>query len=66
MIDNFESEEFESFLLEAFKDGNVSCELRLSDDEVSYIRQNYPFSTFIRISEKKDVKTWFIVELGIY
>ena len=53
--------ELENFLRECFIDGRVECELRLSDIEVDYIKQRYPYSTFEPISEKKDDKTWFVV-----
>ena len=57
----------ETFLSESFEDGVCYRELRLSDDEVEYIKENYP-----RISLKKesinvesDGKSWFKVRLGI-
>ena len=59
-------EELENFIRESFSDGRVECELRLSECEVDYIKERYRAATFEPFTQKKDDKTWFIVNLGIY
>jgi len=51
----FNCNEFKHFLRDSFDDGRVNCELRLSDDEVTYIKKHFPLSTLKLISEKESV-----------
>ena len=51
-----EWEELNKFICESFSDGRVECELRLSDFEVDYIKQRYPYSTFEPFSKKQTIK----------
>ena len=68
MVDSKEKlsdyEEFKQFIRDSFIDGRVNCELRLSDAEVKYIQDNYPYSTFSPLSKKSERKNWYIVCLG--
>lgn len=64
-IKNIKKKEMMDFIADSFKDGQVHCELRLSDEEVEIITELYSFSTFDSISEKESGKMWFDVNLGV-
>ena len=59
-------EDLEKFITDSFSGGRVECELRLSDTEVDYIKERYRDATLQPFTEKKDGKTWFLVNLGDY
>ena len=56
---------FEEFLLESFGDG-ISCrELRLSAEELAYVKVKYPSATISLLSDTSaDGKSWFEINLS--
>ena len=65
MTDN-EKQEFDMFLHESFRDGVLSRELRLSEDEAGYILGNYPRMSLELIADDKspDGKLWYRAVMG--
>ncbi|SHE94806.1 hypothetical protein [Caloramator proteoclasticus] len=57
---------FEEFFTNSFRDGKVVRELRLSSEEVEYIRKSYPNVQISKLSgyEKNKDKNWYTVKLG--
>ncbi len=60
MTDN-EKLKFDKFLQESFREGVLSRELRLSEDERGYILRNYPHINldFIADDGSNDGKLWY-------
>lgn len=58
-------EEFEFFLRECFKEDVCCKELRLSDEEVLYLKDKYPKAVIDRMPEGKccDGKVWYRVSM---
>ncbi|WAM34193.1 hypothetical protein [Caldicellulosiruptor morganii] len=58
---------FEEFFTNSFRDGKVVRELRLSSDEVEYIKKRYPNVTVSKLSgfENNKDKNWYTVKLGL-
>ena len=56
---------FEEFLWESFCDGQTVRELRLSQDELSYLKGRYPMTSYSANSpEQGDGKTWYLITLS--
>jgi len=56
---------FEEFLWESFCDGQTSRELRLSQDELSYLKGRYPLASSSASSQtQSDGKTWYLITLS--
>ena len=60
-----ETEKFEEFLAESFRDGVHIRELRLSGEETEYIKRIYPKATLDKNQpiEAQDGKAWYKVML---
>ncbi|TAH63642.1 MAG: hypothetical protein EWM50_02005 [Gottschalkiaceae bacterium] len=60
-----EIESFEKFLADAFSDGVVFRELRLSNEEIEYFKVTYPKVSLNKIQESScaDGKVWVEVRL---
>lgn len=60
------AEAFEMFLQESFALEKTYRELRLSVDEVGYIRNKYPGASITRTSSKEDLdgKVWYEINLA--
>lgn len=58
-------ENFEKFLLDSFGDGVFSRELRLSSEELSYLKELYPKASVTTSTngKSKDGKEWYIVNI---
>lgn len=55
---------FEEFLWESFRDQTMR-ELRLSQDELSYLKGRYPFaSSSARSQMQSDGKIWYLITLN--
>jgi hypothetical protein len=55
---------FEEFLWDSFCDGQTKRELRLSQDELSYLQGRYPLaSSSARSQKQSDGKTWYLITL---
>ncbi|NLY43137.1 MAG: hypothetical protein GX066_04020 [Clostridiaceae bacterium] len=63
-----EIKNFENFLSKSFEDGVCYRELRLSDDEVKYIKDRYPRISLVKDTsgEESDGKAWFQVRLPLF
>lgn len=59
-------EKFNKFLSESFEEGLSCRELRLSEEEMEYIKKIYPRVSFKKIASKEhsDRRVWFEVKLG--
>lgn len=57
---------FDEFLRDSFKGGVFGRELRLSGDEVEYLKDQFPRARLEAISSRNsgDGKLWYMVELG--
>jgi hypothetical protein len=57
---------FEDFLIESFRDGVSRRELRLSAEELAYVKVKYPLATIEDLSSdvSKDGKSWYEVVLS--
>lgn len=60
-----EIERFEDFLLDTFKDGILFKELRLSNEEIAYIKKKYPKVNLKKCEmiPSRDGKSWWEVAL---
>ena len=60
-----EAKKFEEFLSESFREGVRFRELRLSNDEIEYLRKTYPKISLKKIctTEYTDGKCWYEVRL---
>lgn len=54
---------FEDFLRESFCDGQANRELRLSEDELQYLKTRYPVSSCASKGQELDGKSWYLVTL---
>jgi hypothetical protein len=60
-----QAQEFEFFLWNCFKENAYAKELRLSDEEVDYLKTKYPNAVFSKMPncECSDGKLWYKVAL---
>lgn len=54
---------FEEFLWDSFRNGQNMRELRLSQDELSYLKARYPLASYSRDSQEEDGKNWYVITL---
>lgn len=54
---------FEDFLWESFCEGQAMRELRLSDEELQYLKARYPVSSCAPRGQGQDGKSWYLVTL---
>lgn len=54
---------FEDFLWESFCNGQNMRELRLSQDELSYLKARYPLASCQSERREEDGKTWYVITL---
>ena len=66
-MNNFDMTKFESFLAESFREGNLFRELRLSDQEIEHLKNNYPRARFNKITTQDDSedRIWYEVSFSL-
>jgi hypothetical protein len=62
-VNTNEIKNFECFLTDSFKEGNLYRELRLSAKEIEYIKKKYPRAALTRIEapDHSDERDWYEV-----
>lgn len=61
-----EIQKFQEFLLDSFKEGIFSRELRLSNEELAYAKRMFPKAVFNKCfsTQENNGKSWYLVELA--
>lgn len=54
----------EKFFQESFDGGRIRRELRLSDEEINYLKQKYSNITFSLIEKTNSSKHWYLITIG--
>jgi hypothetical protein len=66
-IVNNDMAKFESFLAESFQEGNMSRELRLSDQEIEHLKKKYPRAMLnkVTVQDHSDDRVWYEVSFSV-
>ena len=54
-------EAFDEFLWESFRNGGTLRELRLSAEELLYLKARYPLESFTPLGEEVEGKCWYLI-----
>lgn len=59
---------FECFLADSFKEGNLFRELRLSEKEIEYLKEKYPRAALRELAatqDQSDERMWYEVSFSV-
>lgn len=67
IMNSIEMAQFEYFLAESFREGNMFRELRLSEQEIKHLKKKYPRAILkqIKVYENLDDRVWYEVSFSI-
>lgn len=66
-MNNTEMTQFEYFLAESFKEGNMLRELRLSDQEIEHLKAKYPRAMLNKMATQDNSgdRVWYEVSFSV-
>jgi len=64
-VEDIQADSFEHFLADSFRAGITQRELRLSFEELEYLRTAFPSASIVELEprEQTEAKCWYLVKL---